>query len=371
MINLDYAATTPVHQDVLDAMLPYFCENYANASSMYTDARTIRKAIDASRKTIAQEIHAQSSEIYFTSGGTESDNWAILGSAFSRPEKRHIITSQVEHHAVLNSCKALEDLGWEITYVPVDNQCRVSAKDIMMAIRPDTALISVMLANNEVGTIEPIEEIATLAHSNGILMHTDAVQAVGHIPVDVKQLDVDMLSISAHKFGGPKGIGALYIRSGIALKNLIYGGAQERGLRGGTENTPAIVGFAKALSLSSIRMKENRDAIESMRNRLGAELSGLPGIRLNASETLRLPSHLHISVDGFSSQMLLMKLDMMGIAASAGSACASGAAERSHVVLAMGIAGENQADIRFTIGENTTIQEIDRAAAVLKSILCK
>lgn len=371
MINLDHAATTPVHPAVLDEMLPYFCQNYANASGVYADARAARRIIDMSRKTIAEAIHAQPSEVYFTSGGTEADNWAVFGSAFSRPDKRHIITSKVEHHAVLNSCKELEKLGYEITYIDVDEQCRISVDSIRKAIRKDTALISVMLANNEIGTIEPVKEVAESACDHGILMHTDAVQAVGHIPVSVKDLGVDMLSVSAHKFGGPKGIGALYIRSGISLSSLMHGGAQERGLRAGTENTPAIVGFAKALTLAAAYMDENAKHIASLRDSLEREVSDIPGVRINGRQAPRLPGHLHISIDGFNSQMLLMRLDMMGIAASAGSACASGAAERSHVIRAMGIDKENQADIRFSIGENNTLQEIEQVAAALKRILCR
>ena len=371
MINLDHAATTPVRQEVLEAMLPYFCEKYANASGMYSDARTARKAIDDSRKSIAQQINARPSEICFTSGGTEADNWAVFGTAFSRPDKRHIVTTQIEHHAVLNCCKQLEQYGYKISYIGVDQQGRVSVQEVIDSIRPDTALVSVMLANNEVGTIQPVAEIAAYAHSKGILVHTDAVQAVGHIPVDVRELDVDLLSMSAHKFGGPKGIGALYIRSGVSIHNLIHGGAQERSLRAGTENTPAIVGFAKALAIAVADLDQHQAKITALRNRLETQLSVLPGVHINACEASRLPGHLHLSIDGFSSQMLLMRLDMMGIAASAGSACASGSQERSHVVQAMGIAKENQADIRFSIGENNTEQEIDEAAKALKHILCR
>lgn len=256
MINLDHAATTPLRPEALNAMLPYFTEHAANANALYAEGRRARAAIDAARRQIADAIHAKPAEIYFTGSGSEADNWALFGAMRAMAGKNHIVTTQIEHHAVLNACAALEKLGYEVSYVPVDRQGRVDPVAIENAVRPETGMISVMLANNEVGTIQPISEIAKVAHMHSALMHTDAVQAVGHIPVDVEALDVDLLSISAHKFCGPKGIGALYIRNGVKMTNLIYGGEQERGLRAGTENTPAIVGMGKALSLSRAELEQ-------------------------------------------------------------------------------------------------------------------
>lgn len=371
MINLDHAATTPLHPDALDAMLPYFGAEYANASGNYADARRVRRAVDEARREVADGIGGCASEIYFTSGGTEADNWAILGSAFALNGKRHLITSRIEHHAVLHACAAAERFGFDVTYLDVDDKGTVSAEAVRSAMRADTGLVSVMLANNEVGTIEPIREISEVVHNAGALMHTDAVQAVGHIPVDVHELGVDLLSLSGHKFGGPKGVGALYIRAGVRVHNILFGGAQERGKRPGTENTPAIVGMGKAIRIACDSLEENQRRTAALRDRLQEQAKLLPGVRINGNIDCRLPGHLHLSVNGFSSQMILTRLDMMGIAASAGSACASGALERSHVIAAMGIADENQADIRFSIGHNNTLQEIDAAAQALRSILCK
>ena len=369
MIYLDHAATTPVRAEVLAAMLPFFSENYANASSGYAAARIGRTAIDAARGEVAKVIGAKKSEIYFTSGGSESDNWALLGAASGRPERKHIITTRIEHHAVLHACQALERRGYEITYLDVDRLGRVSPNDFERAIRPDTLLASVMLANNEVGTIEPIAQLSKIAHAYGVLMHTDAVQAVGHIPVDVQMLDVDLLSISAHKFGGPKGCGALYVRDGVRIDNLIYGGAQERSLRAGTENVPAIVGMGKAVSLAATHMVQSAAHVSALRDVLEAELVNLGGIRVNGDCGNRLPGHLHVSIEGANTSILLMRLDMAGIAVSAGSACSSGAAERSHVIEAMGISGEIQADIRFSLGEQNTIEEMAAVVECMRQIL--
>lgn len=369
MINLDHAATTPLRREVLDAMLPYFSGQYANASGSYADARKSRHAIDQARRKVAEAIGAKPQEIYFTSGGTESDNWAVFGAVSAKEQKRHILTTRIEHHAVLNACSAAEERGVAVTYLQPDSKGRISPQSVRDAIRPNTALVSVMLANNEVGTIEPIEEIAQIARENGSLMHTDAVQAVGHIPVNVSELGVDLLSISAHKFGGPKGIGALFIRSGIRIGRYLFGGEQERGLRAGTENTPAIVGMGKALTLACCKMTESRKHVSMLRDRLQHALEDIPGVSVNGDPDHRLDGHLHLSVDGANSQLLLMRLDMEGIAASSGSACASGSLARSHVVEALGHAKPDQADIRFTIGENNTIEEIDRAAYAVRQIL--
>lgn len=370
MIYLDHAATTPVRDEVLQAMLPYFSERFANASGSYTSAREAHQAIDRARAQIGRAIGAQRHEIYFTSGGTEADNWALWGIVRAVPGKRHIITSSIEHHAVLNACKALEEQGISVTYLPVDGDGLIDPDDVQCAIRPDTALISVMLANNEVGTIEPIAKIARIARAHGIPLHTDAVQAVGHIPVDVDALGVDMLSISAHKFYGPKGIGALYIRNGVRIANLIDGGAQERGLRAGTENTPAIVGMGEALRLAAEKMPETSERIVRLREQMIEEIARrIPGAHVNGMCARRLPGHIHLTIDGADTRLVLMRLDMEGIEASAGSACASGAVERSHVLKAMGIEGENQADLRLTLGEENTLEQIMQTVDALARIL--
>lgn len=369
MIYLDHAATTPVRTEVIKAMSPYFEMHFANASVGYKAARDSRKAIDMARSQVAAAIGAKRSEIYFTSGGSESDNWAILGAAFAHPEKKHIITTCIEHHAVLHTCQFLEKIGYDVTYLPVDELGRVSPSDVRNAIRPDTLMISVMMANNEIGTIEPIDEIASVAKAAGVLMHTDAVQAAGHIPIDVSELNVDLLSMSAHKFYGPKGIGALYIRSGFVLTNLIHGGAQERGLRAGTENTPAIVGMGAALELACTEMAEEESKIRQLRRHLIEKLAGIPGLRINGDPERTLPGVVHVTVDQADTSLLLMQMDMRGIAVSAGSACASGASERSHVIRALGIAGEREADIRFSLGKENTETEIDTAVEALSCCL--
>ncbi|MGN0774576.1 MAG: cysteine desulfurase family protein [Candidatus Ventricola sp.] len=369
MIYLDHAATTPVRDEVLTAMLPYFSASYGNASSSYQLARDARRAIDMARGEVARAVGAKRSEVYFTSGGSEADNWALLGVASAHPEKRHIITTRIEHHAVLHTCAALERRGCEVTYLDVDALGRVSPEAFARAIRPDTLLASVMLANNEVGTIEPVAALAEIAHAHGVLMHTDAVQAVGHIPVDVDRMKVDLLSVSAHKFGGPKGIGALIVRDGVRIESLIYGGAQERSLRAGTENTPAIIGMGKAIALAVQNMAKTAARVSQLRDALEEQLLSIPGVRINGDRENRLPGHLHVTIEGADSTPLLMQLDMAGIAVSSGSACASGAAERSHVVTAMGIAGDRQADIRFSIGEENTEEEMAAVADALRRIL--
>ena len=369
MIYFDHAATTPVSDEALAAMLPYFSSSFANASGSYASARSARAAIDRARGEVAAAIGAKPAEVYFTSGGSEADNWALMGAASAHPHKKHIITTNIEHHAVLHTCQALEKRGYEITYLPVDTLARVSPEDFARAIRPDTLIASVMLANNEVGTIEPVAQLSKIAHEYGVLMHTDAVQAVGHIPVDADALQVDLLSISAHKFGGPKGCGALYVRSGVRLDNLIYGGAQERSMRAGTENVPAVVGMGKALSVAHKNMDEHAQKTAALRDELQARLVQLGGIQVNGDQEKRLPGHLHVSIDGANTSMLLMRLDMAGIAVSAGSACTSGATERSHVIQAMGLANENQADIRFSLSENNTIEEIAATEDAMRRIL--
>lgn len=369
MIYLDHAATVPVREDVLKMMLPYFSASFANSSSGYMAARETRKAIDSARNQVAKAIGAKREEIYFTSGGSEADNWALKGCAAAHREKKHIITTAIEHHAVLNVCKALERQGYDVTYLGVDACGCISLEAFERAIRPDTLLASIMLANNEVGTLEPVAKASVIAHSRGIFIHTDAVQAVGHIPVNVDELGVDMLSMSAHKFGGPKGIGALYVRSGTRLENLIDGGAQERTMRAGTENTPAIVGMGQAVEIAAANMPYTSEYVAKLRNSFQRELEEIDGIRINGNHANRLPGHLHVTIDRANTQLLLMQLDMAGIAVSAGSACSSGAAERSHVIRAMGLDGEHQADIRFSIGESNTESELGQVLAVLRRIL--
>ena len=369
MIYLDHAATTPVRDDVLAAMLPYFSASYGNASGGYRLARDARQAIDTARGEVARAVGAARSEVYFTSGGSEADSWALLGVASAHPKKRHIITTKIEHHAVLHACAALERRGCEMTYLDVDELGRVSPEAFARAIRPDTLLASVMLANNEVGTIEPIAALGEIAHAHGVLMHTDAVQAVGHIPVELGRLNVDLLSMSAHKFGGPKGIGALIVRSGMRIENLVYGGAQERGLRAGTENTPAIVGMGRAISMAVQSMTQTAARVSRLRDMLEEKLLAIPGVRVNGDRENRLPGHLHVTIEDANPMPLLMQMDMAGIAVSAGSACTSGSAERSHVVTAMGIAGERQADIRFSIGEENREEEMAAVADALRRIL--
>ena len=368
MIYLDHAATTPLRKEAFEAMLPYFMEHAANANALYDEGRRARAAIDHARQQIADAIHAQTGEIYFTGGGSESDNWALFGVMRAMKEKNHIVTTQIEHHAVLNACSALENLGYKVTYVPVDSFGCVSPRDVERVMRPETGMVSVMLANNEVGTLQPISEIAEIAHAHGALMHTDAVQAVGHIPVDVHALGVDLLSMAAHKFYGPKGIGALYIKDKIKITNLIYGGEQERGLRAGTENTTSIVGMGEALTLACAEMEGASLRVARLRDLLEHEiLKQIPGARINGTPANRLPGTLHVTFPGADTNMLLMRLDMEGIAVSAGSACAAGARERSHVLKAMHV--PEGADVRFSLGMENDETQIRQTVEALCRIL--
>ena len=349
-------------------MLPYFGARYANASGSYGAAREARAAIEKARAQVAQAIGAQPSEIFFTSGGTEADNWAITGGlAFARGR---VAVSRVEHHAVLRACESIAGRS-ETVWLDVDREGRVSDEQAERVIAPGTSLVSVMLANNEVGTIEPVAEIAAVAHRNGALMHTDAVQAVGHVPVDVRAIGVDLLSMSAHKFGGPKGVGALYVRSGVRIGGFMVGGAQERGLRAGTENTPGIVGMGTAIALAVQEMEETGRRIAALRDQLETQALRLPGVRVNGARDQRLPGCLHLSIEGMESSLLLARLDMEGVAASAGSACAAGALERSHVLRAMFPEERDgeRADLRLTLGSETTAADGEAAAAALRRIL--
>ena len=368
MIYMDHAATTPVMLEVLSRMLPYFTDRFANASGTYAAAREARAAIDRARAQVAQLIGAKPEEIYFTSGGSESDNWAISGVLrASDMDKRRVVTTAIEHHAVLHSCEAMTRQGYAATLAGVTPDGLADPESVGQALTPDTALLSVMLANNETGAIQPVAELSGLAHARGIPVHTDSVQAVGHIPVDVGALGVDLLSMSAHKFGGPKGIGALYVRTGTRIDRLIAGGAQERGLRAGTENTTAIVGMGEAARMAQERLEQNMRHITALRDELIGKLATIPGVTVNAIRAPRLPGHVHLTIQGADSAMLLMRLDMQGIAASAGSACTSGAVTRSHVLAAMG--APEGADLRLTLGAENTREEVERVVAALRTIL--
>ena len=371
-IYLDHAATTPVTEAALAAMLPFFRDCPGNASAVYANGREARKAVEAARKQTAAAIGAEPAEILFTAGGSESDNLAIKGTAFALKDKgRHIITSAIEHPAVLNACTWTEKQGFEVTYVAPDRQGRIEPEKITAAIRPDTVLISVMAANNEVGTVEPAAEIGQIAREHGILFHTDAVQAVGSIPVNVHEMYADLLSLSAHKFGGPKGAGVLYVRRGTRLDPLIHGGEQERGLRAGTENTAGIVGLGKAIEDAVNQLTAHAERMAVLRDRLAQGiLMNVPGSHLNGSETGRLPNNASIRFDGVDGEALLLRLDLAGIAASSGSACTAGSQKVSHVLRAMGLTEEQaKSSLRLTVGPENTEEEIDTAVRVVKEIV--
>ncbi|MGN0779953.1 MAG: cysteine desulfurase NifS [Aristaeellaceae bacterium] len=371
-IYLDNAATTAVAPAVLEAMLPYFTQCYGNPSSIHGTGRDAHKAVDAARRQVAAAINADPAEIYFTAGGSESDNWAIKGTAFAKREKgNHIITTAIEHHAVLHTCQWLEKQGFDVTYLPVDEYGMVSVADVEKAITDKTILISIMAANNEIGTIEPIAEIGALARSRGILFHTDAVQAVGAIPLDVKAMNIDMLSMSGHKFHGPKGIGALYVRKGVRLDTLIAGGAQERGKRAGTENLPGIVGIGKAIEIATRDMEANAQRMTRLRDKLiQGILTSIPDVRLNGHPTCRLPNNVNVSVRYIEGEALLLRLDLAGIAGSSGSACTSGSLDPSHVLLAIGLPHEiAHGSLRLTLGTDTTEADIDEVLDKLPGIV--
>lgn len=367
-IYLDNAATTPVRKEVLEAMLPYFREEYGNASSVYSLGRNSKKALEASRETIAACFGAKPEEIFFTSCGSESDNWALRGVAFANQNKgKHIITSSIEHHAILHTCAYLEKLGFEVTYLPVDKYGRVSLEDVKNAVREDTILISVMMANNEIGTIQPIKEIGAFAKEKGIIFHTDAVQAAGHIKIDVNDMNIDLMSVSGHKLGAQKGIGLMYIRKGTKIGNFMFGGAQEKNRRAGTENIPAIVGFAKAVEIACGSVEEENARLTALRDKLiDGLLKEIPYSRLNGHRTERLPGNCNISFEFIEGESILMLLDMKGICASSGSACTSGSLDPSHVLLATGLKHEEaHGSIRFSLGYQNTEADVD---AVLKEL---
>lgn len=360
-IYLDHAATTPVSEKVLASMLPFFSECWGNPSGVYGTGREARRAVEKARRQTAEALGAEAREIVFTSGGSESDNMAVKGAAFALADRgRHLITTEIEHPAVLNTCRWLEGRGFTVTYVRPDGEGRIDPEDIRRAVREDTILISVMTANNEIGTLEPVEEIGSIARERGILFHTDAVQAIGAIPVKVTDTGADLLSLSAHKFRGPKGAGALYIRRGSRTESLIHGGEQERGLRAGTENLPGIVGLGTAIEEAAEHLEERSVRERKLRDMLTKGiLETVPGTRLNGPEDRRLPNNCSISFEKIDGEALLLRLDLAGIAASSGSACTSGSQETSHVLKAIGLTeAEAKGSLRLTVGEENTEEEI-------------
>lgn len=369
MIYLDNAAATRLAPEALEAMLPFFTENYGNPGSIYSMGTAAKRAISDARESIAESMGARADEIYFTSGGTEADNWAIKGAAKALAGRGcHIVTTRIEHPAVLNTCRALEESGFEVTYLDVDRYGMVKIQDVQEALRPDTILISVMFANNEIGTLEPIAEIGALAGEKGILFHTDAVQAYGQVPVQVQELGIDLMSVSAHKLNGPKGVGCLYIKRGSRLRSFVHGGGQERNSRAGTENVPGIVGFAAAAK-RAVRIMEEKTAKETaLRDYLTERLlTEIPGSRLNGHPKLRLPGNVNISFPGIEGESLLIMLDMQGICASSGSACSLGAIDPSHVLLAIGLSEkEARGALRLTLSEENTKEELDVAVEKVK-----
>ena len=371
-VYADNAATTKVSKPVLDVMMPYFTEEYGNASSIYALGRSAKKALETARETVAKAIGAETSEIYFTSCGSESDNWAIRSvcERLAAKGKKHIVTSVIEHHAVLHTCQALEKLGFEVTYLPVYENGIVKTEDVKNAIREDTALVTIMYANNEIGTIQPIEEIAAVCREKGVLFHTDAVQAMGHVKIDVHAQGIDMLSLSGHKIHAQKGIGALYVRKGIPVTNLIFGGAQERNRRAGTENLPAIAGFAKAMEIASTDIEKRAEKTAKQRDRLIEGILKLPRTRLNGDPVKRLPGTVNISIEGVEGESLLLMLDLNGICASSGSACTSGSLDPSHVLLALGLKHEvAHGSLRLSIGDETTDEDIDYILEVVPKVV--
>ena len=371
-IYADNAATTQVSEEVLNAMMPYFRTAYGNASSIYAMGRDAKRAVELSREKVAKAIGADSSEIYFTSCGSESDNWAIRGicERMAAKNKKHIITSVFEHHAILHTCQDMEKKGWEVTYVPVSDKGLVNPEDIKNAIREDTALVTIMFANNEIGTIQPIEEIAAICREKKVIFHTDAVQAVGHVEIDVHKMGIDLLSLSGHKIHAQKGVGALYVKKGIALPNLLHGGAQERNKRAGTENVPAIVGLGTAMEIACSNIAEKAEIVTARRNRLIDGILELSHTRLNGDRDKRLPGNLNISIEGIEGESLLLMLDMNGICASSGSACTSGSLDPSHVLLSLGLKHEvAHGSLRLSIDESTTDEDVDYILEVVPKVV--
>ena len=372
IIYMDNAATTPVRPEVLDAMIPYFTEKFGNPSSIYGISSEAKKAITDARETIAKSIHTAPEHIYFTAGGSESDNWAIKATAEAYADKgKHIITTKIEHHALLHTCEYLEKQGFEVTYLDVDENGLVDVNALERAIRPDTILISVMFANNEIGTIEPIAEIGRVAKEHGVLFHTDAVQAYTQVPIDVDAMNIDMLSASGHKINGPKGIGFLYIRRGVKIRSFVHGGAQERRRRAGTENVPGIIGLAKAAELAVADMEERTAKERDIRDHLIARIEAeIPYAKLNGDRIKRLPNNVNFSFQFIEGESMLIMLDGKGVCASSGSACTSGSLDPSHVLLAIGLPHEiAHGSLRLTISAETTMEDADFVVDNLKQIV--
>jgi cysteine desulfurase len=369
---MDNAATTRVSKPVLEAMLPYLTEVYGNPSSIHSFGRDARKALDKAREQVAGALGADPQEIYFTGCGTESDNWAIRGGAYARkPKGKHLITSAIEHHAVLHAMAQLEVEGFEVTYLPVDSDGLVHPEDLEKAFRPDTTLVSIMMANNEIGTIQPIAELAKITKAHGALFHTDAVQAIGSVAINVKSLGVDMLSLSGHKFHAPKGVGALYLKRGVKINPLMQGGAQERKQRPGTENIASIVGMGAAIEKAAATIEARNAYLTPLRDRLiEGILTSIPDVRLNGHPTKRLSNNANVSVRYIEGEALLLSLDLVGVAASSGSACTSGSLDPSHVLLAIGLPHEiAHGSLRFSLSEESTAEEVEYVIAELKKIV--
>lgn len=372
IVYLDNSATTKISDEVFAAMLPYLKENYGNPSSIYTIGREARIAVENAREKVAEAINAKKDEIYFTGCGTESDNWAIKGVAgrFGKKGKKHIITSVFEHHAVLHTCNSLEKEGFEVTYIGVDDKGYVNPDDVKNAIREDTLLVSVMYANNEIGTIQPISEIGKICKEKGVLFHTDAVQAIGNVRIDVEAENIDLLSISGHKIHAPKGVGALYVRKGVLLDNFLDGGAQENNKRGGTENLASIVGFGEAIKNANENLEEKALKLSKLRDKLIDGLLKVPNTRLNGGREKRLCTNVNISFEGIEGEGLLLLLDMNGIYASSGSACTSGSLDPSHVLLAIGLEhGIAHGSLRLSLGRYNTEEDIDYALKVIPEVV--
>jgi cysteine desulfurase NifS len=373
-VYLDHAATTYVKPEVFEAMKPYFSEHFGNASSIYSLGRDSKKAVEEAREKVAKAIGAEPREIYFTGSGSEADNWALKGIAAANKKKgNHIITSAVEHPAIMNSCKYLEGEGFEVTYLPVDSEGQISPEQVRSAIKDNTILISIMFANNEIGTIQPIKEIGAIAREKGIIFHTDAVQAIGNVKIDVQEANIDLLSLSGHKFYGPKGIGALYIRKGVKISSFIHGGQQERGKRASTENVPAIIGLGRAIELATENLDEyNRKLIDLREKTIEGLFAKVPYIKLNGHRHNRLPGNVNISFQFIEGESLLLMLDMKGIYGSSGSACSSGSLDPSHVLLAIGLPHEiAHGSLRLTFGDENTQEDVDYILEVIPQMVSR
>ena len=371
-IYMDNAATTRITQPVLEAMMPYLTGCYGNPSSVYETGREARKAIEKARQQTAEALGAQPGEIYFTGCGTESDNWALRGAAYARRDKgKHIITSAIEHHAVLHTAQQLEKEGFQVTYLPVDGEGLVDPAELKKAMRPDTTLVSVMMANNEIGTLQPIEELGRIAKAHGALMHTDAVQAIGSVAIDLAKLPVDLLSLSGHKFHAPKGVGALYVRKGTSISRFMLGGAQERGQRAGTENLASIVGLGAAIQLAAENLPRHNAYLTQLRDAMiDGIMERIPHVRLNGHPRKRLPGNVNVSVRYLEGESMLLNLDLRGIAASSGSACTSGSLDPSHVLLAIGLPHEiAHGSLRFSLSEDNTLEEVEQVVDELEKIV--